>query len=246
VREEKITQSPLLSVEISAAEILDAVEKTGLTRDLHHALHRAPDHHDLAAGGLRGIGDCAQPRDVGRKGGHGDAAFCALHEFDNGFCNFGFRRRAPFPNRIGGIPDQRQHAGLAELAQPLLIGGLADDRRRIDLPVAGMQHRSDFGVDCERMRFRNRMRHRNELDVERPEIDAAARGHHRDRNFRRIALGGAFGLKQGGAELGRVDRALQFGPEVDDGAEMVFVGVRQHQADQVLAFLFEELDIGHD
>ena len=90
------------------------------------------------------------------------------------------------------------------------------------------------------------MRHRNELDVERAEIDAPARRHHGDRNFRRIALGLAFGREQRGAELRGVDRASQLRPEIDDGAEMVLMGVRQHQPHQVLAFLLEEGDVGHD
>ena len=90
------------------------------------------------------------------------------------------------------------------------------------------------------------MRDRNELDAERAEIDAAARRHDGHRNFRRIALGGAFGLEQRGAELGRVDRALQLRPQIDDRAEMVLMGVRQHEADQVLALLLQEADVGHD
>jgi len=44
------------------------------------------------------------------------------------------------------------------------------------------------------------MRDRNELDTERPEIDAAAGANHRDRDLRRVALGGAFGREQSGAE----------------------------------------------
>src|SRR6185312_3964612 len=44
------------------------------------------------------------------------------------------------------------------------VGRQADDRRRIDLPVAGMQHDAGRGVDRQRMRFRNRMRDRDELD----------------------------------------------------------------------------------
>src|SRR5260370_37509241 len=96
------------------------------------------------------------------------------------------------------------------------------------------------------MRFRNRMRDRNEFDIERAEVDAAARRHHGDRDPGRIALGGAFGLEQSGAELGRVDLALQLRPEIYNGAEMVFMGVRQHQADQILALFFQEADVGHD
>src|SRR6202790_4230984 len=90
------------------------------------------------------------------------------------------------------------------------------------------------------------MRHRNELDVERPEIDAAARRHDRARDFGGFALGGAFGLEQRGTELGRVNATFQPRPQIDDGAEMVLMGVGEHQSDQVLALLFEKADVGHD
>ena len=66
-----------MAVDIRAAETLHAVEIAGFARHLHHALHGAADHHDLAAGGLRGIGDGAQPRHVGGEGGDGDAALGA-------------------------------------------------------------------------------------------------------------------------------------------------------------------------
>ena len=90
------------------------------------------------------------------------------------------------------------------------------------------------------------MRDRNELDIERAKVDASAGANHRDRNFRRIALGSAFGLEQGSAELGGIDRTFQARPEVDDGAEMIFMGVRQHEADEVFALLFQKADVGHD
>src|SRR5262245_5742225 len=90
------------------------------------------------------------------------------------------------------------------------------------------------------------MRDRDELDIERAKIDAAARGHNCHRNFRRIALGLELGLEQRRGKLRGVDRALQLRPEIDDGAEMVFVGVRQHEAHQVLALLLEEGNVGHD
>src|SRR3954453_9517014 len=90
------------------------------------------------------------------------------------------------------------------------------------------------------------MRHRDELDVERTKIDAAPRWHDGDRNLRWIALGSTLCLEQGCAEPGRIDRASQLGPEVDDRAEMVFVGVRQHQAHQVFALFFQKADVWHD
>src|SRR5689334_18422681 len=44
-----------MAVEIGAAEVLDAIEIAGFARDLHDALHRASDHHNLAPGNPRRI-----------------------------------------------------------------------------------------------------------------------------------------------------------------------------------------------
>ena len=46
--------------------------------------------------------------------------------------------------------------------------------------------------------------------------------------------------------LRRVDRAFQLRPQIDDGAEMILMGVRQHEADQILALLLQEADVRHD
>ena len=73
-----------MAIDIGAAEILHVVEIAGLARHLHHALHGAADHHDLAAGGLRGIRHGAQPRHVGGEGGDGDAALCGFHQCGDG------------------------------------------------------------------------------------------------------------------------------------------------------------------
>ena len=159
-----------MAVEIGAAKILHTVEMACFARHLHHPLHRAADHHHLAAGGLRRIRHRAQPRDVGGESGDRHAAFCGLDEFGDGLRDFSLRRRTAFPHRVGGIADQRQHAGIAEFAQTPFVGRQTDDRRRIDLPVAGMQHGAGGGVDRQRMRFRNRMRHRDEFDAERAEV----------------------------------------------------------------------------
>ncbi len=90
------------------------------------------------------------------------------------------------------------------------------------------------------------MRNRDELDVERPDVDPAAGRNHGDGNPGRVALGLALGFEQGGREFRRIDRAFQLRPEIDDGAEMIFMRVRQHQPDQVLALLLQKSDVGHD
>ena len=84
--------------------------------------------------------------------------------------DIGLRRRAAFAHRIGGIADQREAALVAERAQLGLVGRRADHRRRIDLPVAGVQHVAERRADDQRVRFRDRMRDRDQLDVERPDL----------------------------------------------------------------------------
>jgi hypothetical protein len=105
-----------MAVKISPAKTLHAVKMAGLTRHLHHALHSAADHDHFAIGGLGGVGDRLEAGDVGGKGGDGHPPLGSFHQLGNGGGDLGFRRRAPFPHRIGGIADQRQHAGIAELA----------------------------------------------------------------------------------------------------------------------------------
>ena len=54
-------------------------------------------------------------------------------------------------------------------ARRFCIGLLADPRRRIDFPIAGMQNRAERRADRERATFRDGMRHGDEFDLERSE-----------------------------------------------------------------------------
>jgi hypothetical protein len=75
----------------------------------------------LPAGIARRLGDGAHTPDIRREGSDGHAAGRFLDDFQ-ALADGLFRRRLAFPHRIGGITDQRQHAGIAELPQPRLIG----------------------------------------------------------------------------------------------------------------------------
>ena len=142
-----------MAVEIGPAKILHAVEIAGFPRHLHDALHGASDHHHLASRQPRRIRNRAQPRDIGSKGRHRDPALGRLHQFGDGLGDFGFRRRAAVPHGVGGIANQSQHAGVTEFAQAALIGRRTGHRRRIELPVAGMQRGPRRRVNGDRMRF---------------------------------------------------------------------------------------------
>ncbi len=235
-----------MSIHVRAAKRLHTIEITGLAGDLHHPLHRASDHNDLAVGSFRSVSDGAQPRHVGCECRHRDAPARRFHEFGDVLGDFLLGRRAALTHGVGRIADQRHDAFIADFAQPLLVGRLADDRRRIDLPVTGMQHCAGGRADRERMGFGNRVRDRNEFHAERADVDGAARRHDCDRDLWRVALAGAFGFEQRRAELRRVDRALQLRPQIDDGTEMILVGMGQNQTHQILPLLHQKADVRHD
>ena len=91
------------------------------------------------------------------------------------------------------------------------------------------------------------MRHRNKFDAEGTDARCAPpEGTTVTGISGAIAFRRAFGLEQCGAEFGGVDRAFQTRPQIDNCAEVILMGVRQHETDEVLPFLFEKPDVRHD
>ena len=167
-----------IAVGLHLAEILHAVEVTGLARHLHDPLHSPADHHDLAFGEPRRFGNGANAADMGGEGGNGDARRRGADELGKRFRHLSFGGRAALADGIGRIADQRQHALVAKRGEFRLIGRRPDQWRRVDFPVAGMHHRAERGADGERIRFRDRVRHIDEIDGEGPKarsVRSAAR-----------------------------------------------------------------------
>ena len=90
------------------------------------------------------------------------------------------------------------------------------------------------------------MRHRDQFDVEWPDVEAAAERDDVDGDFRRARLARAFGLEQRGRERRGIDRHLQPRPQVEQGAEMILVRVGEHDAGEILALLDEIANVGQD
>ncbi len=167
-------------------------------------------------------------------------------QFGKRLGDVGFRRRAAVADGVGGIADERQHALVAERREPRRVGRRAKERRRIDLPVAGMQHDAGRRADRERVRFRNRMRDVDEFDRERAERQMPAKRHDVDRNLRRAGLGQPLGLEQGGRERRGVERHVEPRPQIDQRAHMILVAVGEDQADDVFALLDQIADVRQD
>ena len=90
------------------------------------------------------------------------------------------------------------------------------------------------------------MRHGNELDVEWPDIETAAKRNDFHGDFRRAGLARAFCVEQCGRERRGIDRQLQPRPQVEQRAEMILMRMGEHQAGEVLALLHEIANVGQN
>ena len=61
-------------------------------------------------------------------------------QLDQAVADLGLGARGARRQHVGAVADQRQHPALAELLEARSSVRLADQRRRIELPVAGVQH----------------------------------------------------------------------------------------------------------
>ena len=118
--------------------------------------------------------------------------------------------------------------------------------RRIDLPVAGMHDEAGRRADRQRRAFGDRMGDGNELDVERTDRDPRAGPDDLDRDLGRAGLAEPARLGEPGRERRGVDLRAEARPQLRQRADVVFVGVGDDDADEVLLHLLDEADIRHD
>ena len=130
--------------------------------------------------------------------------------------------------------------------EPRLVGDRADDRGRVDLPVAGVDDEAGRRPDRQRRAFRDRMGDRHELDVERADRHARAGPDDLDRNLRRARLAEPARLGEAGGEGRGVDLSAEARPQIGERADVVLVRVGDDDADEVLPHLLDEADVRHD
>ena len=188
----------------------------------------------------------AQPSDVRGESRHDDAALGVAHEFGEALGDIGFRRAFALAQNIGGIADEREHALFAERPQPRFVGEAADERRRVDLPVAGMHDEPRRRADRERAALGDRMRDGDELDVERADVDPAVLRDDPDRDFRRARFAQPSRLGEARGEARHVDGHAEPRPELGERADMILVRVGDDEADEVVLDLLDEGEVGHD
>ena len=175
-----------------------------------------------------------------------DPPLGALDDLRQALGDFLLGRRNAVAQRVGAVADQRQHALVAELAEALLVGQGAERGVEVDLPVAGVDHRSERRLDRQRHRLGDRVVDADRLDLERADIDAIALLEDRHRDFGAAALVVALGLEHAGGKGRGIDRHVQARPEIVQGAVVILVGMGDDDALEVPALLGEKADVGQD
>src|SRR4029078_2524818 len=144
---------------------------------------------------------------------------------------------------VGRIAHQCEHAAIADLGQDIGIGRRAEDRRLVDLPVAGVEDIAERRLDQQPVPFGDRMRERDEADLEGAELDGPATLD----NVELDLPGEPFLLKLAGdqarGERRRVERDLQLLGEIGQRADIVLVPVGTDYPREVLLLVLDELEV---
>ena len=148
---------------------------------------------------------------------------------------------------IGGIADQRAHAGQCDFAPEVLVKGLSDQRSHVELEVAGVDDPPFGAVDDKGRTFGNRMRNRQEADAERSRFQLLGPGVGDGDGlvavsvFRQLAARD-IRSKCTGIDLGRTEPIKQ----MTDGPDVIFVGVGDEYRLKLIAPLLQPSDVGKD
>jgi hypothetical protein len=213
--------------------------------DLRILDHAAADERDLAIELRREVDQNLHTIDARRERRDDDAAGGAREDLLERLDHLELRAGEAAAIDVGAVGEERQHAFRSELREAVHVEVLAVDRRLIDLEIARVHDDAGRSANRQGDAVRHRMRHADELDVEGADRDAVARAH------RPQAAGG---LEAVLLELRLDERERQRRPEdrsaderqhVRNGADVIFVPVRQHERGRA-AFLLEVRHVRND
>ncbi len=224
------------------------MQQTEVAGERHVPRHRAAQSGDKTPRGNSGIGHLLHPVDVAGKTCHDYTLFrvrleqAGQHPPDGPLRGciallLGVRRvRKEQPDPVAG----GQRADAPEVC-PTTV-----HRRQVQFEVAGVNDYPNRSVEREREAMRDRVRYRDELDVERPNFPCLAIGYGdqlgpvEQAGFLDPVAGQAKG------QLGAIDRDAQLAKQVSERPAVVFVAMGKHAALEAVFVLDDVREIGQD
>ncbi len=155
----------------------------------------------------------------------------------------------PGPLGVRGVAEQQIDAAVADLGQPADVGAEAVHRRVVELPVARVQDASGVGLDHDRDVVGHRMRHPDELEPERPELDRAAASGSISRSSaaRSRPCSSSFDLTSPSvSRVAHTSGTLHLAHQVGQRADVVLVRVGQHDRTHRPGTVAQVREIGQD
>ena len=206
-----------------------------IARDVEVLPHRAPDDDDLPAALDADVGRLLHAVDVRRE--RGDQDLPALQREDRAECLADEPLGAGVSGPLGvrRVAEQEVDPTVADLCELSDIGLEPVDRRVVELPVPGVDDPTGGRLDDERRRIRNGVRHADELDAERAEVErlVTRRGRDELRLLSETMLV-ELRLHERERQRGRDDRFdVDLAQEVRQASDVILVAVREHDRPHV-------------
>jgi len=213
---------------------LDVAEIFG---DLGRIVHGAADEGDFASVLVREFDREIDAVNRAREAGDKEAALGMRKDFVELAPDGTFAGRVSLALDVGGILKQREHAFLAVLGEGVQIEKLVVGWRGIDFEVASMNDDAQGAVNGERYAVDQAVRDPNRMDCERAQLDALIGAHFAQIGVVEQAVLVELVFDVGERELRAVDRDVEFREDPRQGADVVFVAVREDDAADALAVL---------
>ena len=175
--------SPMVSMSANVA-VRDR-QHAELEGDADVLQHRAAQERDLAAARDGGVGELLDAVDVAREAGDDDPP-TPLRQEDpaQGLADAALAAGVAGQLRVRRVREQQADAfGGGDLADPGQVRAAPVDGVQVELEVAAVEHDALGGVEGEGEAVRHRVRHRDELDVERPDPAPLAVAHRHERGL---------------------------------------------------------------
>ena len=147
---------------------------------------------------------------------------------------------------VGRVGEEEVDPLLPQPGERAQVGDPAVERQLVHLEVAGVQHQPGAGADRDGERVGDRVVDRDELELERAEVEPVARLHLVVDGLLEPVLA-ELGVEQGQGQLGADERDVAaLAEEVRRGADVVLVAVGEDQRLDLVEAVPDRVEVGED
>ena len=244
----RLARRELLELPRPDERVVGRLEVAEIPRDVEVLPHRAADDADLASGLDGDVDGLLHPVDVRGEARHEHAPLPRRDDLAERLADEALGAGESWALRVRRVTQHQVDATIPDVRETADIGAQPVDRRVIELVVAGVEDPQAAGLEHDRDRVRDRVRHADELRPEGADLDGAVLGFRLAQLGRlREAVLVELRLEQAEREtraphLGHLDRAHQ----VRQRADVVLVRMREDHGSHPVGPLLQVSEVGQD